>query len=120
MMKKFLIVKSNRKYKKLFVDEILYCKADGAYTGFYFSGDKETIWACYLLKEVESMLTEAPFFRVNRSYLVNLDHCHELICKTNEIVLCNGEKISVSRAKMKLFVKAFFTHSQNHTLYKAD
>src|SRR6056297_1347424 len=111
MMKKFLIVKSNRKYKKLFVDEILYCKADGGYTGFYFSGDKEPVWACYLLKEVEEMLAEAPFFRVNRTYLVNLGHCYELSTETNEIVLSNGEKISVSRARMKLFIQAFLAYS---------
>ena len=111
MMKKFLIVKSSRKYKKLFVDEILYCKAKGAYTGFCFPGEKEPVWACYLLKEVEKMLAEAPFYRVNRSCLVNLGHCYEISTDTNKIVLSNGEKLSVSRAKMKLFIKAFLAYS---------
>ncbi|MFP4026116.1 MAG: LytR/AlgR family response regulator transcription factor [Thiohalospira sp.] len=93
----------------MFIDEILYCKANGAYTEFYLLGNNVPVVACYLLKEVEKMLVDAPFFRVNRSCMVNLDYCYEISTETNEIVLSNGEKLSVSRAKMKLFKSTFCT-----------
>ena len=107
MMKKFFIVRSKGKYKKLFVDEILYCKASGSYTAFYLFGFREVIWACYLLKEVEKMLVAGHFFRISRSCLVNLDHCHEIIGNTNQVVLSNGKKLTMSGSKMTLLIKAF-------------
>lgn len=110
-MIKFIVVKFEGKYKKLFVHEILYCKANGAYTAFYFKSKNDIVLASLMLKEVEKMLANTNFFRINRSCLVNLDHCHELICRSNQIVLSNEKKLAVSRSKMKLLIIAFCAYS---------
>ena len=111
MMKKFVIVKSNRKYTKLFIDEILFCKASGAYTEFYCVNKEEAILSSLLLKKVEQTLADTSFFRINRSYLVNLEHCHELVRATHEIILSDKKRLSISRSRMKGFIRTFCAYS---------
>lgn len=113
-MRTFIIVKTKGKYVKIFVDEILYCKAEGAYTIFYLENDKE-FCSSKLLKEVEKALADNNYFRINRQYLVNLDHCYELITGKNPtLVLSNDLRLSVSLPKMKLLREQFCVYSQKN------
>ncbi len=36
-MRKYIVIKQEGRYIKLFIDEILYCKAEGAYTKVYLN-----------------------------------------------------------------------------------
>ena len=110
-MRKYIVVKTSGKYKKLFIDEILYCKAKGAYTKIYLNNNEE-FFVSKLLKEVEELLANYNFFRINRSYLVNLSYCHEILTNgTRELVLFTGEKLAVSRSMFKLLVEKFCAYS---------
>jgi DNA-binding LytR/AlgR family response regulator len=44
-MEKFIVIKIENKYKKVFVNNILYCRADGSYTKFFFKDKKELLCA---------------------------------------------------------------------------
>ncbi len=110
-MRMYIAIKTEGKYTKLFTDEILYCKAEGTYTKICLNNNEEFV-ASKLLKEVEKLLANHNFFRINISYLVNLDHCYELfIGKKPTLVLSNNAKLCVSPPKMKLLRKKFCAHS---------
>jgi two-component system LytT family response regulator len=54
------------------VSNILFCKADGSYTEVYLI-DGRVITTSRLLKSFEELLPNETFFRIHRSYLVNLN-----------------------------------------------
>lgn len=53
-------------------------------------------------------LTHISFYRVHKSYIVNLDYIHEY--KRNEVKLTNGEIIGISYRNQPTFRKYFFNY----------
>jgi two-component system, LytTR family, response regulator len=89
------------------VAEIAYCKSDSNYTYFYFI-DGKSILVSKTLKEFEMILLEHHFFRIHRSFIINLD----CIAKYNkgkggEVVMKDGAILEVSREKKEEFLKLF-------------
>jgi two-component system LytT family response regulator len=96
--------------------DILYCKAEGNYTLIYLveNGAKEMVTKT--LKEFETLLTSHHFFRVHRSYLINLQHINEYNRSNHTdsmdgdggcIVMSDNVKIPVSRDRRKLLLTRF-------------
>jgi len=96
--------------------DILYCKAEGNYTLIYLvkNGAKEMVTKT--LKEFETLLTSHHFFRVHRSYLINLQHINEYNRSNHTdnvdgdggcIVMNDNIKIPVSRDRRKLLLSRF-------------
>lgn len=67
------------------IEEIVYCKADDSYCTIY------TIEKAYVvtktLKDVESLIDQANFFRINRSYLVNINFAKRIDKRNNILEL---------------------------------
>jgi two-component system, LytTR family, response regulator len=89
------------------VAEIAYCQSESNYTRFHFS-DGKTIVVSKTLKEFEPILLENSFFRIHRSYIINLNY----IAKYNkgkggEVVMKDGAVLEVSREKKDEFLKLF-------------
>jgi two-component system LytT family response regulator len=89
------------------VSEITYCKSESNYTRFNF-GDGKSLVVSKTLKEFESILLENNFFRIHRSYIINLN----CIAKYNkgkggEVVMKDGAVLEVSREKKDEFLKLF-------------
>ncbi|MCK4662324.1 MAG: LytTR family transcriptional regulator [Bacteroidales bacterium] len=111
MNRKFIVIKTEKKLKKFFIDEILYCKADGAYSIIKTTDNKEFI-VSKLLKVIENLLTEYEFIRINRSYLVNLEHCMEIIIgREPKLVLSNNEKLKLNNKNLKNIENKFCLYS---------
>ena len=87
--------------KLIFVlpNDILYCKAEGNYTSVYLKNNTKHL----LSKKIKDLILSFPekdFFRVHKSYYINLNAVKELV--KNEglyLILENGENIPVSRIK---------------------
>ncbi|HHB51728.1 MAG TPA: response regulator transcription factor, partial [Saprospiraceae bacterium] len=79
------------------LNEILYCKSSNNYTTFQLqSGEKQLI--AQNLMHYATILTAFQFFRVNRSYVVNLNHIKELDKGVKwTITMIDGHKIQISR-----------------------
>jgi two-component system LytT family response regulator len=79
--------------------DILYLKAEGAYTRLVCTGVREVL-ASKNLSHFEKMLGgDSRFFRAHRSYLVNTQH---VIASTKDgLQLLNAETIPLSRDKRK-------------------
>jgi two-component system LytT family response regulator len=94
-------------YNIIDIFEIAYCQSESNYTRFHFL-DGKNIVVSKTLKEFESILLENHFFRIHRSYIINLN----CIAKYNkgkggEVVMKDGATLEVSREKKDEFLKLF-------------
>ena len=85
--------------------DILYCKADGRYTRiFLHNGESYTI--AKVLKKYEELLPDSCFFRIHKSYLVNLDYVKEYVTNNGRIlVLKDNTELLVSQRRCKKFAE---------------
>lgn len=87
-------------------NEIIYIQADGRYSRVYLLNGK----SYYLTKNIGEFEDElhsfSVFFRIHRSYLINLSHIMEVIREDSGYVLLrNNEKIEISRRKKSEFLQ---------------
>lgn len=81
------------------LDDILYCQSDGSYSNVYFAdGQKRCISKS--LHFLEDALCDYEFYRIHRSYIVNLNKVKRY-SKTDGgiLVMENGDIVKVSRSK---------------------
>jgi two-component system LytT family response regulator len=96
--------------KTIFVnsEDIVYCKSSGNYSEIFFKEQKKEL-VSKKLKEVEALIQNDNFFRVHKSYLVNIKYIKEFIKNDGHyLVLENRTIIPVSRLK-KSELLAFLT-----------
>lgn len=73
------------------IPSVLYCVSNGNYTTFIRKSEKEIVISKNL-KYIESKLQPFGFFRIHRSYLINLDHVNTLIKEQGGYVVMSDEK----------------------------
>ncbi len=85
-------------FEVLNVSEIVYCKADDNYTEIYVNDAR--IVVSKTLKYFEEALSQYPFARVHKSYLVNVNEVVKYRKgKGGSVVLSNGKEVLVSSTK---------------------
>ena len=96
----------------VYLSEIVCCKAEGNYTLIYLKNRDKVEIVCRTLKEFEQALGPYNFFRVHRSYLINLEHIREYqrCTENNEgdggvIIMDNALNIPVSRDRKKTLLE---------------
>ncbi|MFI5187697.1 MAG: LytR/AlgR family response regulator transcription factor [Chitinophagales bacterium] len=89
------------------VHDIFYCHAVGNYTQFILVNNRKLI-SSYTLGYYDELLSDQNFFRIHRSYLINLKHI-KMYKKTGGgiVVMNDGEEIDVSRSNKEAFLKLF-------------
>jgi two-component system LytT family response regulator len=85
------------------IDDILYFEADGSYT--HVITNKEKYLVCKKIKEFHELLTnDSRFFRVHRSYLVNIQQIKKYSKKDGAtLVFENNKVIPIAREKKNEF-----------------
>lgn len=83
------------------VDDIIYCEADENYTYFYMK-DRSKYTVSKTLKEFERLFEKHHFFRIHKSYLINLNHV-SLINKDFLVVMSNKTELPLSFRKRAEF-----------------
>lgn len=73
----YVAVSSLDKIELIHMSEIVYCKSTGKYTCFFLLNGKK-ILSNISLGEYSSVLDENYFFRIHKSYIVNLRHITEV------------------------------------------
>ena len=94
-LKGFIVVK---------LDDIIYCEAERSYTIFHLDG-KRTVTVSKSLIEYDHLLQETQFFRIHKSFLVNLNHIKEY--QRGEgglVIMTDNAEIEVSRRKKEFFL----------------
>ena len=89
------------------VSDIIYCESNGPYTKFIFKyGDK--IVTSKHLKEYEDLLGAYDFFRIHKSYLVNLQEIQKYIRgEGGHLIMSNGASLSVSKQRKEDFLNIY-------------
>ena len=68
-----------------------------------------------MIGEMMERIDPQNFYMPHRSYIVNLNYIEKV--DKCEIILCNGEKIRVSRLKQKEFQERFYDHIRRGSAY---
>ena len=90
-----IFIKSDGKLTKILLDEILYVEAQGDYLKIVIQNENYTTLAT--LKSMDEVLTLPKFFRVQRSFIINLEAIRSL--NGNMVELVNGKSISIALNK---------------------
>lgn len=89
--KKKILLKTTDSIHLVYVNEIYYCEADGGYTRFYTNTGQQ-ILVSRPLSEYEDLLSEYSFFRVHKSFLVNLQKVQRFDKEDGGYLIVEGEK----------------------------
>lgn len=101
------------------VADILRCEADRAYCTFHLT-NKRKIIISKSLKEYEDILSEANFFRVHKSNMVNLIHIRKYIRgKGGFVQLSDGSLIAVAVRKKDEFLQTL-KHQHVNVVHELD
>ena len=100
-----IMLPSLDQYHLVKLEDILYCKASDNYTNFYTRSGKHYL-VTRQLKEYEELLSAHGFFRIHKTYLVNINHV-ERINKTDglTVVMSNQEELPVAFRKKDEFLE---------------
>ncbi|RYU97704.1 LytR/AlgR family response regulator transcription factor [Emticicia agri] len=94
---------------RVFLEDIIYLESQANYTIFYLKNGKNIINS-RTMGLFENVLGQESFFRVHRSFIVNLNYIDQIsiIKHTSGIIeLSNGKQIFLSRRKIKPFLEEF-------------
>lgn len=86
------------------IKDIVYCKGDGSYTYFYLkTGERITV--SKNLGEFDDLLGDKGFFRIHKSFLINLNEMKKYIRgEGGYVVMNNGDTVDVSKRKKESFL----------------
>ena len=88
---------------------------------YYFESNMRTLSVCHLggkttftgkISEVEESLSEQSFFRIHKSYVVNLKHIRNIFKDT--VTLENGEELPLSRHRSKELRQQFLSYMKEN------
>jgi DNA-binding LytR/AlgR family response regulator len=99
---------------RVFLEDIIYLESQANYTIFYLKNGKNIINS-RTMGIFENVLEHESFFRVHRSFIVNLNYIDRVniikhTCGT--ITLINGREVILSRRKIKPFLEEFTNHEE--------
>lgn len=114
-------------------DAIVYMKVAGKWTTIHFSREWETegltdkygkakvihsdIVVRKALSDFETTVEPMGFFRISRGFLVNLSKVTQVLKKEREIKLTSGDRMNVSREKVKPFMRALELFNQGARIF---
>lgn len=95
------------------VNNIVYCQAEENYTKIV-TNRNEAILVAKTLKNIENLLPDKMFFRIHKSYLVNLNYIKSYSkVQGYKITLENGVKLDVATRRNDEFLRALTRKNQS-------
>lgn len=102
---KRIALSSNEKIEFISINDISYMKADGPYTEFHLVSD-ETIVVSKNIGDYEMIEKLPHFFRIHRSFLVNLQEVKSFHKEEGgQVVMKNGAILHISRYRKSEFLE---------------
>jgi two-component system LytT family response regulator len=102
-----LIVKTSDFIHLLCIQDIFFCESDGSYTNIYLA-DGSKITASAILRDYEDMLADYGFFRVHKSYLINVRYIQKFERADGGYVIIKGDhKVPVASRKKEMLLEMF-------------
>ena len=89
------------------VSDIIYCESSGPYTKFILKQADRIVTSRHL-KEYETMLSGYDFFRIHKSYLVNLREIQKYVRgEGGQLIMSNGDALAVSKQRKEDFLNIY-------------
>jgi two-component system LytT family response regulator len=89
------------------MQDITHCESDGCYTIVHLAGE-EQVMISKNLGEFEEMLADSGFYRVHKSYLINLMHIKRFEKQEGGyIILTGSHKVPVASRKREELLEMF-------------
>ena len=89
------------------VCDIIYCESNGPYTHFILKQANKIVTSKHL-KDYENLLSGYDFFRIHKSYLVNLREIQKYIRgEGGQLIMSNGAALSVSKQRKEDFLRIY-------------
>jgi two-component system LytT family response regulator len=105
--RKRIVLRTLEHIHVLQVDNIIYCESEGSYTKFFLD-DSKMIMVSKTMREYEELLKHSGFFRVHKSYLVNLSKIVRLEKgEGGYVVMTNQERIPVGASRKEQLLHLF-------------
>ncbi|MGG9963427.1 LytR/AlgR family response regulator transcription factor [Ferruginibacter sp. SUN106] len=101
---KKIIINTSDKVHVLNAGDIIYIKAKASYSVFVLT-NKEEVLSSQPLALYSKSLQSAGFYRVHKSFLVNLNHIAEII-RSGDVVLTGGVEIPIAKGNIKPVIEA--------------
>ncbi|MCK9211798.1 MAG: LytTR family DNA-binding domain-containing protein [Ignavibacteriaceae bacterium] len=99
-----LVLPASHGFNVLVIDDIIRFEADGCYTKVIFKDGKSTIIS-RTLKDFEETVPKEKFYRIHKSYLINLKYVKEYSnIDGNFVTMTDGSRIEISRRKAPEFI----------------
>lgn len=106
-----LVINHQTGIKIISIPSILYLKADNSYTTIY-TIDKEEIVISKPISHFEKTLHENWFFRIHKSYIINMSHLKEYSAVNGRIaVMKDDTRLSISRYRLGEFLQRLKVNS---------
>lgn len=98
------------------INDIVFIKSEHIYTYIYTKQGKYMKSFRKTLKEWEQELTkEFGFYRIHNSYIIHMEYIKEV--KAREVIMEDGQKISISRVKIKEFRQLYEEYKNCESIY---
>jgi DNA-binding LytR/AlgR family response regulator len=100
----YLPIQQRNEIKLLLADDILYIKAENIYSTVFTESNKFLTY--FPIGYLEKKLNKNNFFRIHRSYIINIKYIDKIIKEKNCYIIqmkFDNTKLSVSRSKIKEF-----------------
>ena len=105
--KKKIVLKTFDEIHLVEIQNITFCESDGCYTNVHTVGG-EKILISKTLREFDDMLSDSGFYRVHKSYLINLSHISKFGKQEGGyLILASGDKVPVSSRKREELLELF-------------
>ena len=100
-------------YEMKKINDIIYCEGDQNYTKIHLIGEQQ-LMVSKTLKYIEELLPEDVFFRIHKTYLVNLNYVGKYLrTDGHKVLLDDGTQLDVANRRIDDFVKAITNKSFN-------
>ncbi len=106
--KKYFLLRIDGKVKRVMLNEILYCEAQGKFQYLYFINGEQSILRVTMTELYEMLSKYSQFVRVGISYIVNLEHIDSI--NAREIFMEGGKKIHLPRGAYKSLKEQYFQY----------
>jgi DNA-binding LytR/AlgR family response regulator len=100
----FLYIKTNQRFEKIWIADILYIKSMLNYINIVTRTKKYTVYSS--LKAVESSLPQDKFVKIHKSYMVAINHINAIGPHQVEVA---GQKLPVSRSNKQAVLQIALT-----------
>ena len=88
------------------IDSIIYCEGEGSQTAVYQTVKATPVIISKTLKECEDLFANERFFRIHKSYFINLNHIKKYLKgKDGQVLMSNSKTLEVSRNYKDAFLE---------------